>query len=165
MGAIIRKLENTIQKNFLYINDYYTEIKINLDIYSIYGVTKTDYSRRFEENFNRGLRKYTYNEIIKKDFKDVKKCLAYFQSVENKIIGRSEEIITRNLNKNVFSVNERKYDHNHDSYNINYKWCKWHKKCSHETKDCFYNNNNSNNNIEILNKKETTMITYTKKKQ
>ncbi|KAG0441337.1 hypothetical protein DMUE_1119 [Dictyocoela muelleri] len=96
MEAIIRKLENTFQKNFLYINDYYTEIKNNLDIYSIYGnITKTEYSRRFEEYFNRGLGNYTYNGIIKRDFKNVKECLAYFQSVENKIIGRSKEIIPR----------------------------------------------------------------------
>ncbi|KAG0426008.1 hypothetical protein DMUE_5999 [Dictyocoela muelleri] len=72
VGAIVRKLENIFQKNFTYIGDYYNEIKKNLDIYSIHGnVTRTEYSRRFEEYFNRGLGKYTYNEIVRKDFKDV----------------------------------------------------------------------------------------------
>lgn len=49
-------LDQIKQENYLYIHEYLNEIKVKLNAYSISAkLTKNEYSRKYEETFQRGL--------------------------------------------------------------------------------------------------------------
>ncbi|KAF9761302.1 Transposon Tf2-6 polyprotein [Nosema granulosis] len=148
-----KRLQNVYQINYVTIQEYYDELKLNVDILrSITKMKDSEVKTLFNESFYNGLGKYTFGRVIELEFADFEDCFQYLQTIETKVKVRSKEM---NESRNITNQKQQgtTFHHSMTFRNTGTKFCKLHKQCNHSTEECynkydkdFYKKNNITHN-------------------
>ncbi|KAF9760669.1 Transposon Tf2-6 polyprotein [Nosema granulosis] len=132
-----KKLQNIQQINYQTIQEYYDELKKNIDILRIITKMKEgEIQSLFSESFYNGLGRYTYGRVIEFDFAKFEDCFEYLLALETKVKVRSKEM----KENQGHTINKRYTPHptkNNNEQNNVQKYCKLHRYGNHTTEECY----------------------------